>query len=646
MFNILQTRLIINRIQPVLDCGKYPVKRVVGEKVQVSAHLIADGHDRLAAQLRYKHESERKWRTAPMHFVGNEKVIGEFKVSKQGYYAYKVEGWIDHPMSWLSGTQRKLCDGQNISSELTEGAVFAEKLLPTISKEAQSWLGQVIKVWQDPKAYQEAVNYLQDPKLQHIFESNKLPELSNLSKDFQVYVDRKKALFSTWYEFFPRSASSTSGQHGTFKDCIQLLPRIANMGFDVLYFPPVHPIGEVNRKGKNNAENAEKGDVGSPWAIGSKYGGHKAIHPELGTIDDFKKLVQEAKKQNIEVAMDFALQMAPDHPLVKTHPEWFKWRPDGTIQYAENPPKKYQDIIPVYFETADWKNLWQEVLDTLLYWVEVVGIQIFRVDNPHTKPFYFWHWIIEEVKKKHPGVLFLAEAFTAPEIMAELGRQGFTQSYTYFTWRNSKHELVEYLSDLTQSSLKEYFRPNFWPNTPDILPFNLQSGNESLFMIRYFLAATLSSNTGVYGPVYEYMIKEAVSGKEEYLNSEKYEIRHWDWEHENKMTEIISQINLIRKTEASLQQTNNLVFCDIDNDQMLAYYKYDDDRNNETILICNLDSHNTQKATLRLPYEHMGTHPIKVQDLITGYTYWWENQWNYIELHPDLPFHIFRIERL
>jgi starch synthase (maltosyl-transferring) len=411
-----------------------------------------------------------------------------------------------------------------------------------------------------------------------------------------------------------------------------------------LYFPPIHPIGEVNRKGKNNATNAQPGDVGSPWGIGSQYGGHKSTHPELGSIEDFKSLVKKAKELGIEVAMDYALQAAPDHPYVKDFPQWFKWRPDGTVQYAENPPKKYQDIQPIYFESGDWKNLWKELLDVALFWIEECDIKIYRVDNPHTKPFFFWGWLIGEIKKKHPDVLFLAEAFTRPKIMNELAKQGFTQSYTYFTWRNSKRELTEYVEELTQSEQKEFYRPNFWPNTPDINPFPLQNGNESIHLQKYFLAATLSSSVGIYGPVFEYRISTPMApGKEEYLNSEKYEYFKWDWEKQNKITTLISRVNTIRKEETSLQQTNNIEFCETNNEQVLAYYKFDDDKENETLMVVSLDAHNTAQAMVRLPNELLRNMPLQLTDLITGNSYIWYKEWNFVELSAGLPFHLFKI---
>ncbi|MFY7758047.1 MAG: alpha-amylase family glycosyl hydrolase, partial [Flavobacterium stagni] len=523
---------------------------------------------------------------------------------------------------------------------------YIKPLLDSVSASEKKYLNQVAAWFADDNAYTQAIEAAVSSDLQALFKKYPTKFLANQTQEFKAYVDRQKALFSTWYEFFPRSASSIPGKHGTFKDCEALLPRVAKMGFDTLYFPPVHPIGEVNRKGKNNATDAAPGDVGSPWGIGSHHGGHKALHPELGTLDDFKSLVNTAKDLGIEIAMDFALQAAPDHPWVKEHPQWFKWRPDGTVQYAENPPKKYQDILPIYFETPDWKNLWNELLSCALYWVEECGIRVFRVDNPHTKPFYFWGWLINEVKKKHPDVLFLSEAFTRPKIMHELAKQGFTQSYTYYTWRNTKAELQEYLTELTRTNQREFFRPNFWPNTPDINPFPLQGANESTHLQKYFLAATLSSSVGIYGPVFEFMVSDAIPGKEEYYDSEKYQTRDWDWNHENKITMLISKINEVRKQNASLQQTNNIEFCDTDNEQVIAYYKFDDDKSNETLMVASLDAYYTKQAWVKLPLASLGIQNgqnITVVDLITGNSYHWDKEWNFVELHPTLPFHLFKI---
>lgn len=641
-----QTRIVIENVKPQLDNGTFFIKRIVGQKIVVTANVFSDGHDVVACSVKYKHEKEKKWNEVRMNEIGNDEWIAEFKVEKQGFYTYFVEGWVDYALNWQHGTERKINDNQHVKSELLEGAEYCQVILKEVSKDEKVFLSNAIKAFQNEKKYDEAISIALSKELHNIFYTHPTRTLANTSLELKAYVDRKKALFSTWYEFFPRSASEVKGKHGTFKDCEKLLPRVASMGFDTLYFPPIHPIGEVNRKGKNNATNAQPGDVGSPWGIGSKHGGHKSIHPELGTIDDFKSLVKVAKKLGIEVAMDYALQAAPDHPYVKDFPQWFKWRPDGTVQYAENPPKKYQDIQPIYFESGDWKNLWKELLSVALFWIEECDIRVFRVDNPHTKPFYFWGWLIAEVKKKYPDVLFLAEAFTRPKIMNELAKQGFTQSYTYYTWRNSKAELIEYLEELTKSEQKEYFRPNFWPNTPDILPYALQSGMESVYLHKYFLAATLSSSIGLYGPVYEYMVSDAIPGKEEYLNSEKYEFYYWDWTIQNKLVTVISRLNKIRHEQPSLQQTNNIEFCATDNDQVIAYYKYDDDKLDETLMICNIDPYYPKQAWVQLPLQSLKVQqgqPIKVVDLITGNSYIWDKEWNFVELHPSLPFHLFKI---
>ncbi|MBL7473622.1 alpha-1,4-glucan--maltose-1-phosphate maltosyltransferase [Robertkochia sediminum] len=641
-----QSRVIIENVHPQIHHGDFYIKRVVGEHVDISADVFADGHDVVACVVRFKHEKERNWRECRMEQGINDHWSGTFSVEKQGEYMFYIQGWVDYALNWQHGIGRKIEDGQMVKSELLEGIEYIDQVLRKCQKSEQDYLRSLKGLFAEEFSYEKAIEEAVSLKLKELFIKYPMRYLAADSPKFRVYTDRTKARFSTWYEFFPRSASAEAGKHGTFEDCERLIPRIAEMGFDVLYFPPIHPIGEVNRKGKNNATTAEPGDVGSPWGIGSAKGGHKSIHPELGTEKDFKSLVSKAREYGIEIAMDFALQCAPDHPYVKEHPEWFKWRPDGTVQYAENPPKKYQDILPIYFETKDWKRLWKELLSIAMYWVEEFDIRIFRVDNPHTKPFKFWGWLIAEVKKKYPDVLFLSEAFTRPKVMEELAKQGFTQSYTYFTWRNSKQELVQYLEELTKTERKDYFRPNFWPNTPDINPYPLQGGNEAVFLQRYFLAATLSSNTGVYGPVYEHLVSAAVPGKEEYLNSEKYEVSHWNWDLKNKLTHIMTKINMARKEQLSLQQTNNIRFCDTDNDQLLAWYKFDDDRTNETFMVASLDAFYSKQGWVRLPLDALRVkegQQIRMLDLITGSSYIWDKEWNYVELHPALPFHLFKI---
>ena len=642
-----QSRIVIENVAPELNQGTISIKRVVDEIVNVTADVLVDGHDVLQASLLYKHESEKSWSEKRMYPSSNDEYTASFQTTKQGSYSFKIEGWVDYALNWQHGIGRKIDDYQHVNSELLEGAELLFRIIDKVNLKEKEYLLHLIFIFKNTENYAEAVKEVISDKLTRILKNNPEKTLTQTSEEYTVYVDRKKARFSTWYEFFPRSASEQEGKHGTFKDCHRLLPRIAKMGFDTLYFPPIHPIGEINRKGKNNTTVAQDGDVGSTWGIGSKHGGHKDIHPELGSLEDFKNLVSKAKELGIEVAMDYALQAAPDHPWVKEHPDWFKWRPDGTVQYAENPPKKYQDILPIYWESKDYKNLWQECLDTFLYWINC-GINVFRVDNPHTKPYYFWGWVLAEIKRQHPDVLFLAEAFTRPKIMHQLAKQGFTQSYTYFTWRDSKHELIEYINELTQTNQREYMRPNFWPNTPDINPYHLQGAPESKYIQRYALAATLSSNIGIYGPVFEQMIDVPIVGKEEYYMSEKFQLCNYDWFKENKVTFLISRINQIRKENESYQQTNNIQFLETGNEKLMAFYKWTDDRSNETLTVISLDAYHSQSGSIQLPLNALKIphgHKIEVVDLITKNSYNWYHEWNYVELHATLPFHIFKINK-
>jgi starch synthase (maltosyl-transferring) len=642
-----QSRIVVENIAPQLNEGTVFIKRVVDEIVNVTADVLVDGHDVLQASLLYKHESEKRWQETRMYATSNDEYAASFITTKQGFYSYKIEGWVDYALNWQHGIERKIDDYQHVNSELLEGAELLFDFIVSVNSDDKEYLHHLISIFKNPNSYAEAIKEAVSKKLHIILKNNPKKLLTQTSAEYKVYADRLKARFSTWYEFFPRSASEAEGKHGTFNDCHRLLPRIAHMGFDTLYFPPIHPIGEVNRKGKNNTTVAQNGDVGSTWGIGSKHGGHKDIHPELGSLEDFKNLIAKAKELGIEVAMDYALQSAPDHPWVTEHPDWFKWRPDGTVQYAENPPKKYQDILPIYWETKDYKNLWQECLDTLFYWIDC-GINVFRVDNPHTKPYYFWGWIVTEVKKKHPDVLFLAEAFTRPKIMHQLAKQGYTQSYTYFTWRDSKHELIAYMNELTQTDQKEFMRPNFWPNTPDINPYHLQGAPESKYLIRYALAATLSSNIGIYGPVFEQMIDTPIAGKEEYFMSEKFQLCQYDWFKENKVTTLISIINNIRKENESYQQTNNIKFLETGNDQLIAFYKWNQDRTNETLTVISLDAYNSQSGSVKLPLHDLGVNngrKVEVIDLVTRNSYNWYNESNYVQLHVTLPFHIFKINK-
>jgi starch synthase (maltosyl-transferring) len=642
-----QERVIIENISPCIDCGIFALKTIAQQPVFVEADILADGHDHLCAVLQFKAKSDNKWSEILMSPLGNDRWGTTMLADKEGTFEYFIESWVDWPLNWLFGTRKKIDADQHVKSELLEGAEYITDILKNLKGKAKTAAESWIALLENEATYNEALELVKSDELLQLLFDNPTKLLAAKSQILPWKVERKKALFSTWYEFFPRSASEIEGKHGTFKDCEKLLPRVAAMGFDTLYFPPVHPIGEVNRKGKNNATDALTGDVGSPWGIGSQHGGHMSLHPELGNEADFKSMVDTAKSLGIEIAMDFALQAAPDHPWVKSNPQWFKWRPDGTAQYAENPPKKYQDILPIYFETSDWKNLWNELLRVALYWVEEFGISVFRVDNPHTKPFHFWGWLMEKVQEKHPNVLFLAEAFTRPKIMEQLAKQGFTQSYSYFTWRTNKHELTEYVNELTKTERKHYFRANFWPNTPDINPFHLQSGNESIHLQRYALAATLSSNTGVYGPVYEHLVSDAIPGKEEYHDSEKYEFRNWDWKKENNMTRIMKAINLARREMPSLQQTNNIEFLDINNQYLLAFHKWDFEAKDRSLIVVNLDPHYPQNGWVKIPLAQWGIeagHTVRIYDVVTKDSYVWNEEFCYVELHPVLPFHIFKVE--
>jgi len=640
-------RAVIDDVQPCVDGGSYPAKRTVGEIVKVTADIFADGHDHLRAFILYKKPNSPKWNSIEMNPIMNDQWEGIFPIEMRGEYIFMVEAWVDHFLSWYEGFKKKAEVGQKLSVELLEGINFLKRLSKGENNIQRSKLINLAKSLGDENSYPKSIHKVLNSSFQKIVKQNPLRENITKYRELKIIAENKRTDFTTWYELFPRSASTKKGKHGTFKDCEKLLGRISAMGFDVLYFPPIHPIGKINRKGKNNAVKAEKGDVGSPWAIGNVEGGHKAIHPRLGTLKDFQNLVIKAKKLGIDVAMDLAFQCAPDHPYVKKHPEWFWWRPDGSVQYAENPPKKYQDILPINFESEGWESLWLELKSIVIYWIKK-GIKIFRVDNPHTKPTQFWEWLIVEIQLKYPDIIFLAEAFTRPKVMANLAKVGFTQSYTYFTWRNTKSEIIEYMTELTETGLRNFFRPNFWPNTPDILPFYLQQNNENAFISRLVLAATLSSNYGIYGPVYEFYHNTPIPDKEEYLNSEKYEIKYHTWKQTNRIIDIISLINRARKENPALQDTWNIRFCNIDNEQIITYLKSTSDLSNIIMVVVNLDAHYKQSGYIQLPLDFLRIRNninIKLLDQVTGDRFTWTEEWNYIELDPhELPFHLFKLE--
>lgn len=646
-------RVSIRNVSPEIDCGKYPIKRIVDEEIKVEADIFGDGHDKVDAVLLTREKAknrgrEKKWEEHHMIFKGNDHWISTFSKSATGTYEYTIEAWIDHFTTWQEDLKKKVAANQDVRTELLIGANYMEEATSRATASNKKKLTSWIELLRNEEKENLAITeVLGETASRVMYESRNRANAYKYDRILEVRVERKKTLFSSWYEFFPRSASPEKGRHGTFKDCEKVLPEIAKMGFDVVYFPPIHPIGRSHRKGVNNAVNSQEGDPGSPWAIGAKEGGHKAIHPELGTMEDFQRVVQKANELNIEIALDFAIQCSPDHPYVKEHPQWFKWRPDGTVQYAENPPKKYQDVLPVNFETEDWENLWEELKSIVEFWIDK-GVRIFRVDNPHTKTFLFWEWLIKEINKKYDGIIFLAEAFTRPRVMEELAKIGFNQSYTYFTWRNTKGEFIEYLTQLTKTPVREYYRPNFWPNTPDILPVSLENQQEPSFIIRLILAGTLSSNYGIYGPVFEFGLNEAYPGKEEYTHSEKYQIYHWDWQHTTRIKEVIGILNRVRKENPALQSTWNIEFCDTDNEQLIGYSKVDQQGENKILVVVSLDPIHSQSGWIKVPLLRNNIQPnesYSVTDLLTNSSYIWQDEWNYIELHPQaIPAHIFKVE--
>lgn len=643
-------RVVISNVGPQVESGRFPAKRAVNEPIEFSADIIADGHDAVAASVIFRHESDPTWQDLPMRPAGNDRWLCRWTPTREGFYEYRFTGWVDHFTTWKKGLIKKFDANQDITVDVQIGVEILEEAAPLAGEEEKSAFTDWITAFQLVTDPQQAVDLAVGEALGEAMSRIRYTDrISVFEKTFRLEIERKKAAFSTWYELFPRSASPEAGKHGTIQDVIALLPKIAKMGFDTLYFPPIHPIGEMKRKGKNNSLVPSATDPGSPWAIGNRHGGHKSVHPQLGTIDDFVSLVKQAAEMGIEVAMDIAYQCAPDHPYVKEHPQWFKWRPDGTVQFAENPPKRYEDILPFDFETPDWENLWNELKSVIDFWIEC-GVNIFRIDNPHTKAFPFWEWMIREVRNVHPQVIFLAEAFTRPRVMERLAKIGFNQSYTYFTWRNSKWELEQYLYELTKTDQQYYFRPNFWPNTPDILPGYLVEGGENAHIIRVILAATLSSSYGIYGPVYEYGINTPYPGKEEYTDNEKYEIKHWDWNRYSRTREIIARVNRIRKTHEALQTTWNIQFNPTNNEQIISYLKLASPGEESLLIVVNLDYAQTQAAHVRVPLDQLGIgydQPYLAYDMLNGERYRWQGEYNFVQINPwEMPAHILKIERL
>lgn len=639
-------RAVITHVSPKIEGGDFAIKRIVGDVVTISADVFTDGHSLVAANLLFRKSEQVDWQEVPMSEVGNDRWSGQFLVEALGIYFYTLQAWVDYFKNWQQEIEKKFNANIHVQPEIEMGLKMLEEAL---KHKHQTELKRFWSGIKKAKSEAEQVKLATDERLSLLMR-DRYPNkhwITEMSESLAIVVDPPKARFSSWYEIFPRSHGSTPGKHGTFQECQQLLPEIAQMGFDVLYFPPIHPIGHTKRKGKRNQPKAQKEDPGSPWAIGSPSGGHKSIHLELGSMKEFEKLIVAAKEWNIDIALDIAFQCSLDHPYLKEHPDWFRWRPDGSIQYAENPPKKYEDIVPFCFETDDWKALWKELRGIFLFWIDK-GVRIFRVDNPHTKPFSFWQWVITTIKHDYPDVLFLSEAFTRPKVMYWLSKLGFSQSYTYFTWRHTKQELMDYLTEIVLTEIKEYFRPNFWTNTPDILTEELQRGGRPIFLSRLILAATISSNYGMYAPAFELMEYEAMPGTEEYLDSEKYQLRLWDRKSEQSLRPIITQINTIRKNFPALQQTSNLRFLEIDNDQILYYGKFIDDLEKTLLILVNLDPSNVQSGVLKVPLEELGLFKkgsYKVHELLLDRYYIWEGESQQITLNSQMPACIFSVQK-
>jgi len=643
-------RVIIEAASPEVDGGAFPAKRVAGDVVFAEADIFADGHDLISAIVLHRHDSETEWSEVRMRPLVNDRWRAEFNVEKFGFHRFTIEAWIDHFLTWHRDMKKRVDSGvaeEELGVQLLIGLQHIRAAAERADKRDRRKLEAVIAGLESDDPVDEKIADLWSEDLLALMWRNAERNfVTRYRTELLIEVDRPRAAYSTWYELFPRSAAQEEGRHGTFKDVEAQLPRVARMGFDILYLPPIHPIGETFRKGKNNKVKAEPGDVGSPWAIGGKEGGHKATHPDLGTIDDFARLVAKAKELGIEVAMDIAFQASPDHPYVKEHPSWFLMRPDGTIQYAENPPKKYQDIYPFHFESEEWQELWAELRDVFAFWVKT-GVRTFRVDNPHTKPLPFWEWCIRDLKREWPDLIFLAEAFTRPKIMYRLAKAGFTQSYTYFAWRHTKEELIEYLEEVTKPPVSDLFRPNFWPNTPDILTEYLQYGGRAAFVQRFILAATLAASYGIYGPAYERFVHQAREhGSEEYLDSEKYEVKYWP-PTDDDMSELMTLVNRIRRENPALQQNATLKFHKSDNDQILCYSKTAGD--NVIVVVVNLDAHNTHSGWIDLDLEALQLEPgrtYQVHDLLSNARYAWHGARNYVQTNPQvIPAHIFRIRR-
>ena len=641
------SHIVIEDVTPSVDCRRYPAKRIAGESCVVEADIFRDGHQVLRAAVKWRRKQDEVFDEAPMLLFDNDRWRGEFRPTDNTRYVFTIEAWTDLFASWLADFTKKVQAERSIASDVLEGIALVEKIVSNARGADRELLERALARLRKTKDGSTALEAISDAEISAAAgRAGERFGMTRFEPFLELVVDREKARFGSWYEMFVRSQGTKGGKPGTFSDAERRLPELRDLGFDVVYLAPIHPIGHTNRKGPDNAVNGGATSPGSPWAIGSEAGGHVAIDPSIGTLGDFDRFNATANRLGIEVALDFAIQSSPDHPWVREHPDWFHHGPDGSIKYAENPPKKYEDIYPIDFDTADQRGLLEEMLRTVTFWREH-GVKIFRVDNPHTKPVQFWNWLINEIQAIHPEVIFLAEAFTRPKMMKALAKAGFTQSYTYFTWRNSKLELTEYLTELTQTPMREFLRPNFFINTPDILPPLLQTGGRAAFKMRLVLAATLSPSYGIYSG-FELCESQAIPGTEEYLNSEKYQIKVRDWNQAGNIKEFIGRVNKIRHDNPALQQFLNLQFLSTDNDQIILFAKAAPDKDNVMLVAVNLDPLHAQACTALVPPEVVGVAPgrsYRVTDLLTGSSYVWSDR-NYVRLDPAVESaHILRVEK-
>ncbi len=631
-------RVVALALRPEVDGGRYPVKRVIGDAFEVEADLLADGHEVLAANVLFRHESDTAWHELPLHHAGNDVWHGAFPLTRLGRYRFTVLAWIDAFAGWRRGLERKFAAGADVSLELLEGALLVDAAVARGAPLAPS-----VRILRGGQSIDERVEHATSAELAQQMARFPDRSLATMHAEREVLVERALAGFSAWYELFPRS-TGPAGRHGTFRDAEGWLDYIAELGFDIVYLPPIHPVGRSFRKGRDNAVTAAPDDVGSPWAIGGPEGGHTAVHPQLGTLADFDHFVQAARARELEVALDIAFQASPDHPWVEEHPTWFRQRPDGSIQYAENPPKKYQDVFPFDFESADWQALWTALRDVFLFWTQR-GVRVFRVDNPHTKPLPFWEWCLREVKTRHPDAIFLSEAFTRPKLMYALAKLGFSQSYTYFAWRTTKHDLTTYGVELAR--VADFFRPSFWPTTPDIFPEHLVHGGRGAFVQRLVLAATMASSYGIYGPTYELMESTPRPGSEELAHNEKYELRTWDRDDPKSLRHVIARINRIRRHHRAFHDNRSLRFHRTDNELVIAYSKHAGD--DVVLCVVNLDPHHTHRTWVDLDLDALGIPhdaSFQVHDLLSDARFTWRGGRNFVELSPHaMPAHIFSIKR-